>query len=437
VDFPEAGWPRVHPHSRSGLYLLAVPTINLPTAEVRKVRLGMKLITSCSALRKHLMQFLAEYSNVEFAVAWASANTDVFNKLVSSKAKIKRAVIGTHFYQTHPDVLDRFVGSEVVKFIRQPSGVFHPKIYLFSNHKAWDALVGSANLTGGALGGNTEVMLHISHADAGIPKLDADLRSTIAEYWEAGEAKPMTLEDARSYRAVWERMQPALRRLSGQYGRGKSQKAPIDSTVMSMRWDQYVPSLKQKESVAHLKERLDLLNRARIGFHEHEHFSLMELGLRQTIAGTPTTYDKHWGWFGSMKGAGYFKQAVNNNNEHLSLALDCIPLDGPVTRAQYDKYITEYILAFEHGRHGVATASRLLALKRPEYFVCLDSKNSKRLCDNFGIGSSRIDYERYWEEIIERITDSPWWNSPRPKDPFEARMWAGRAAMLDSLFYKE
>jgi HKD family nuclease len=118
----------------------------------------MKLITTNSALRKHLMQCLNKYSNVEFAVAWASAHTDVFKKLVSSRAKIKRAIIGTHFYQTHPDVLDRFVDSQVVKFIRQPSGVFHPKIYLFSNRDAWDALVGSANLTGGALGENTEVM---------------------------------------------------------------------------------------------------------------------------------------------------------------------------------------------------------------------------------------------------------------------------------------
>ncbi len=162
----------------------------------------MKLITSSAVLRKYLLHFLNKYSNVEFAVAWASANTDVFRRLVSSKTKIKRAIIGTHFYQTHPNVIDSFLDSKVAKFIRQPSGVFHPKVYLFSNQNAWDALVGSANLTGGALGENAEVMLHISHKDPGSTRLDADLRSTIADYWEQADCRTMTDENARSYRAV-------------------------------------------------------------------------------------------------------------------------------------------------------------------------------------------------------------------------------------------
>jgi hypothetical protein len=369
------------------------------------------------------------------AVAWASANTDVFEKLVSSKSKIKRAIIGTHFWQTHPDVLDKFVDSKVVKFIKQPSGVFHPKIYLFSDHHAWDALVGSANLTGGALGGNSEVMLHISHTDAGTPQLDAELRSTIAGYWDHADAKTITDKEARSYRAIWKRKQPALRHLSGQYGRGKSKKAPIDSSVMSMCWDEYVAAL-TNTGVPDLKERCELLRRIRDSFRAHEYFSMMETGLRQTIAGTPTSYDPDWAWFGSMKGAGYFKQAVNNNNQHLSLALDRIPREGLVSRKQYDEYIAEFIRAFPHGGHGVATASRLLALKRPDQFVCLDSKNSTRLCGNFGIPSSGIDYERYWEEVVERVTDSPWWDSHQPKDTFEAQLWLGRVALLDALFYE-
>lgn len=46
-------------------------------------------------------------------------------------------------------------------------------------------------------------------------------------------------------------------------------------------------------------------------------------------------------------------------------------------------------------------------------------------------------YDRYWDEIVERIMDAPWWNAPRPTRSLEAAVWDGRAAMLDSIFYEE
>ena len=88
----------------------------------------MKLITTNSGLRTNLVRLIKKYPNVAFAVAWASAGTDVFNELKKNKSNIHKAVIGTHFYQTHPDVLDVFVDSEKVKFMLQPKGVFHPKV---------------------------------------------------------------------------------------------------------------------------------------------------------------------------------------------------------------------------------------------------------------------------------------------------------------------
>jgi hypothetical protein len=47
-----------------------------------------------------------------------------------------------------------------------------------------------------------------------------------------------------------------------------------------------------------------------------------------------------------------------------------------------------------------------------------------------------MTYDRYWDEIIERIMDSPWWNSPCPQSETDAIVWNGRAAMLDAIFYK-
>lgn len=394
----------------------------------------MKLISSNKKLTQTLIRLIETYPDVRLAVAWASSGHAVFELLQQHTPRISRAVIGTHFYQTHPDVLDAFCGSAKVRFALQPNGVFHPKLYLFQSSDCWEALVGSANLTAGALTSNSEAMLLVAGSHREPTDLATGISGLIDRYWEKGSR--VTKSDAIAYREVWERKQPALRRLTGQYGASQSTKPLTASSVMSMGWNRYFDAVKQ-DPYHGFEKRCDLLATVRSAFSRYKTFASMPLPTRKTIAGLPNDQDSHWGWFGSMKGAGHYHHAVNENNPHLSRALDEVPSRGIVSRAQYERYIAEFIQAFPSGRHGVAVASRLLALKRPDQFVCLDSRNRQRLCLDFGIAQTGMTYERYWDEIIERIVDAPWWNSNRPKGVKEGAVWDGRAAMLDAIFYEE
>jgi len=293
--------------------------------------------------------------------------------------------------------------------------------------------MGSANLTVGALTKNAEAMVLISDSDQADSSLKEDVVTLIDSYWD--EARSVSKAIVLTYRALWAKQQPALRRLSGQYGQTSKSKAPADSAVMAMSWAQFFAYV-QKDAHHGSEMRCDLLKLVRGAFETTSHFQDMELGLRKSIAGLPTDFNEHWGWFGSMRGAGYYHQAVNNNNPHISAALDEIPLNGPVSREHYEAYLAEFVQAFPSGKSGVGIASRLLALKRPDYFVCFDSKNKKGLCQAFEIKQTGMDYERYWEEIIECITDSAWWNEPRPRNALASTVWDGRAAMLDAIFYR-
>jgi hypothetical protein len=292
--------------------------------------------------------------------------------------------------------------------------------------------MGSANLTAGALNNNAEAMVLISNSDQVASSLKEDVVRLIDSYWD--EACTVSKAAAISYRALWAKQQPALRRLSGQYGQDAKSKAPADLTLMTMSWTQFLTSV-QNDGHHGFEKRCDLLKQVRTAFDSTRHFQEMEICLRQTIAGLPTDFNEQWGWFGSMSGAGYFHQAVNDNNPHISKALDEIPLNGPVAREHYEAYLKEFVQAFPNGRHGIGIVSRLLALKRPDYFVCLNSKNKNKLCQDFEIKRTGMNYERYWEEIIERIIDSVWWNEPRPRNALAGRVWDGRAAMLDAIFY--
>lgn len=394
----------------------------------------MKLISSNKKLVRTLSRLIESHSQATFAVAWASSGNSVFDLIQERSSRITRAIIGTHFYQTHPDVLDAFQGKANARFVLQPSGVFHPKLYLFRSEDRWEALIGSANLTSGALSTNSEAMLLIGGAGDDSTLVRDEIVSLIDRYWEI--AKPIKKSEAAAYREVWNRKQPALRRLTGQYGSSNTEKPLTASSVMSMAWDKYFNAVKADRHHG-FEERCELLTTVARAFAEHRTFASMSLPLRKTIAGLPNDQERRWGWFGSMQGAGYYHQAVNKNNKHLSNALDEIPLRSVVTRSEYEKYIAQFLKAFPNGRHGVGIASRLLALKRPDQFVCLDSKNQRGLCRDFGIVRNGMNYDRYWDEIIERITDAPWWNSMRPKNAKEAAVWDGRAAMLDAIFYEE
>jgi len=161
---------------------------------------------------------------------------------------------------------------------------------------------------------------------------------------------------------------------------------------------------------------------------------------RREIAGIATTKQSdsniEWGWFGSMVGAGIFQNRINTNNTFISQALDEIPLQGEINKSNYNDFVDLFHKAFPKGGCGVAVASRLLAMKRPDYFVCLDKQNRPKLCHEFGLPTT-VSFEMYWEDIIERVLDSVWWTSEKPKSKKQIKAWLSRVAMLDSLFYEE
>jgi len=197
----------------------------------------MHLIKGGRSLDSKLMKLVQKHEHVAFAVAWASSGSNAFSAIKSARKKIFKAVIGTHFYQTHPDVLDEFVGFKKCHFVLQPQGVFHPKVYLFWSKPYWDILIGSANLTNGALTKNTELLIHVSNKDSD-EKLRSQAKQIIKGYWEQGEL--VTDREAQRYRELWKSQQTALRRASGEYGSSGKSKAPVHTEIMSMSWAAFI-----------------------------------------------------------------------------------------------------------------------------------------------------------------------------------------------------
>lgn len=391
----------------------------------------VKLISTNAALKSNLLRLIKKYDHISFGTAWASAGTDVFAELVKAKAKITTGVIGTHFYQTHPDVLDEFVGSGQVRFVLQPEGVFHPKVFAFWTAESWEILIGSANLTAGALKANTELSTVITHED-GTPELLGEALATINGY----EGRTISQVDANNYRRIWELKAPIRDKLEGTYGGNQAAKPEVESPVMTMDWLTLYTEI-QKDKTHGFTDRLGMLDQVAHAFAKAQHFNDIPLQERLGIAGLRSKAIKNSEWFGSMVGAGKFYELMNASEPAFSVALDAIPSTGAVTKHQYDTFIREYLKAFPNGRDGVGTATRLLSMKRPDTFLCVDAANLKKLAQDVGMRRpDKLDYERYWTEVVERLQQAPWWQSPEPKQQNEAKAWRARAAMLDAIFYE-
>ncbi|WP_020375371.1 hypothetical protein [Sulfobacillus thermosulfidooxidans] len=177
-------------------------------------------------------------------------------------------------------------------------------------------------------------------------------------------------------------------------------------------------------------------------FAQFPQFAKMPLDKRKRAAGTlsPDT-DR---WFGWMGAAGRFMSLVNNYPENLGQWLDAIPSQAPLTSTD----ITQYL----HGMLrlpgvGLSTATRLLAMKRPDYCMPITTTNYQKLQLVFGQFCPRLrlsnksaneihDVAGQYVTFLSQIWSAPWWNAPVPQNPpWEHDIWLGRVAMLDTIFY--
>lgn len=211
-----------------------------------------------------------------------------------------------------------------------------------------------------------------------------------------------------------------------------------------MSWQAYLRSIKNAEN-PNIDGRLAVLAKARELFSNSSSFADMEPLERKAIAGfigsnqvqeESSVQGLGWGWFGSMEGAGVFKNRINEGNKHISLALEHIPVSGAINEDDYLAFASEYVKAYDNSPRvgGLPTASRLLAMKRPDYFVCVDQKNQAGLAADLGFTQNQLDLESYWDLVVLPIVESNWWNVRRPSG-LNGKIWECRAAMLDVIYY--
>ncbi len=393
----------------------------------------MKLIINPTQLVKEFERLTKQYNSFYWATAWAGVGSKHFDNLLANKEKIKKVVVGIHFYQTHPDFIETFMGNKNIQFVNQPQGTFHPKLYLFHNtDNDWEILIGSSNFTKEGFSKNTEANTLLSCKDNNSADFLKSAFELVENSWEI--SKLFTLPELLRYKTIWEIQRAKIRSLSGLYGSENSDVEPIHEVLaLNMTWEEFIEKIAKDETHG-IDRRLRVIEIAQELFASVKHFNELSESQRRFIAGAKTDYAEDWGLFGSMIGRGDYVHEIILNNNEISIALDQIPSSGQITRKNYNDFIEHFSKVFSGNYIGVA--SRLLTMKRPDVFYCLTSKNQQRFCKAFNIKKSEIDYIGYWEHVIERIYDSEWWLNPRIRTEKEMQISKARAAFLDAIYYE-
>jgi len=338
----------------------------------------MKLLSSPESLVAEFTRLTRSYRHLDWAVAWASGGHPAFDALGKHRFKIRRLIVGTHFHQTAPTFIDAFADMPMVRYRLDQdglNGVFHPKLYLFSNSKTdWEAVIGSANFTAGAFTRNVEHAVLIGSADQADDVSHADLISEIDQLWQKG--RHFTPNELAAYRLRWARSRRFLARAAGHESKQGRRASIYDRPLLNLSWNGYLRALRDKKE-KYFDDRLQVLREAKKIWAAQPSFSKLSVENRKKIGGTASEKIIRWRLFGSMRGAFKFTKALRDKNKFLLTALDKIPLHGAVQASDYEAYISRLSWAFDQVKEfgGLAVATRMLCLRRPDYFVCVDSKN--------------------------------------------------------------
>ncbi len=287
---------------------------------------------------------------------------------------------------------------------------------------------------------STVLVEHVSETELRIRKARVIPEDDLPFVEEA--MPPLSDRDRDVFLALLENPPPsnaALRSLltsgHGQNGEDPNAGGRFGQTIelASLSWLDFFARVRaeQHSGLPLMQERLQVVREIRKLFATQAHFCDLEYVERRKIAGLLQSANPNFLLFGSMQWVGFFKKAIKDNNEGISLALDEIPLEGDILRYHYQGFIDRFLNAFE--RAGMALASRLLAMKRPDTFVCVNNQNRGGLIQAFRASSTR-DAEAYWD-LIEKIQACAWWKVAPPAAADEREVWNARAAFLDALFY--
>ncbi len=402
----------------------------------------MKLLKTSKEIGNEIYRCIEEYSNISFAVAWIK-NNKIYQKLLKNKDKIQFSTVGIDFAGTDVNVLKDFQNSNKVK-IYKGEYTFHPKIYVFYNRTKYKAIIGSANLTEGGMYNNDECAVLFTESDGVL--LDNVLEK-LEDYFD--KAKIITdgiIETySKEYEAIKENNNSIVKRL-------EPTKQKIDEApYIDLKWGEVSEIIQQIDFV----DRSGMLNDIQEIFKKLDDsnikFENLELDERRMIIGNSKDVNNKYRAFGGLASGGKAQQILLNQDDPKNTELRsiieeldkiellnednmCHPVSETIVRN-----IVKTVMGIEGC--GISTVTRLLAVKRPDLFLCVNDGNQNSIKELFGFRiSGKYEIDKYIK-LLKMIYNTDYFNHKLTKEEKQDEALVTiskyRVALLDSYLLQD
>lgn len=151
----------------------------------------------------------------------------------------------------------------------------------------------------------------------------------------------------------------------------------------------------------------------------------------------PSTYDFDVEWFASTKSAKVFHQLIGDLPGAFDEALANIPLEGDITHYEYQQFVAAYSKIFTDSseKPTLAPATRLLAMRRPDFFTPITNSRLDALCSALAVTKLKnSDFERYWQDIVKGIQAMSWYKMANASNELEEQLVSIKA-LIPCFFY--
>lgn len=344
----------------------------------------MKLLTTAYEIGNEISKCIEnkKYNHISFAVAWIKNNA-VYNKLLKHRKKIKDSTVGIDFAGTDKAVLEELKSFNVKICKNDRNSTFHPKIYLFYNDKKeYTAIIGSANLTNGGINNNDECAILFTEKNNS--KMYSKLIKQLKTYFK--KAKPITNVLLDEYSILIDNIDTKNKEIKNISSVNKINKIIDETPYINLIWDN-VSNLILEYDFELRKEMLNNIQEIFSNMHKNkQNFEDLDIDSRRKIIGNAKKYDNIYKAFGGIGNAGLAQGImINENNDYpnvlhdIGKALHSIPVLTHKSFKKFPEYEVRIFLerVLRIDGCGISTATRLLTVKRPDLFVCINSERKK------------------------------------------------------------
>ncbi|WNC73302.1 hypothetical protein RGQ13_04735 [Thalassotalea psychrophila] len=163
---------------------------------------------------------------------------------------------------------------------------------------------------------------------------------------------------------------------------------------------------------------------------------------KHTVKHDPSIFQFDVEWFGSTKGAKTFHNLLQSHPQDFDLALANIPLEGAVSKDQYQAFVKDYKAIFsrrtDNEKAPLVVATRLLAMRRPDVFINITNNNLSVLCQGLNIAKfNNQDFDSYYNDMVLSLHCFHWHNQAAPTDEQELQLWNIRAILVDLFLFAD